>query len=61
MCVCVCGPNRICSTRDKKQGFSSEVWSSSAVAGQWVMERGKEDINRACNSVRAGAFHSGGG
>ncbi len=41
---------------------ASEVWSSSAVAGQWVItEGGREDINRACNSVRAGAFHSQGG
>lgn len=41
---------------------ASAVWSSSAVAGQWVItEKGREDINGACNSVRARDFHSGGG
>ena len=42
---------------------ASEVLSSSAVAGQWVIiEGGREDGNRACHSsVRAGSSHSRGG
>lgn len=49
---------RICSSRV----MPLKCKSSSAVAGQWVItEGGREDINRACNSVRTGASHSRGG
>jgi len=58
----VCDQNSTCSLTNKKQGFVPVLQASSLVAGQWVIVgRGRRDINRACNSVKAGSHHSWGG
>lgn len=59
----MCGLNRIYSAKTRSMDLflscsDSEVQCSPVVVGQGVTTRGaREGISRACNSVRAGAYH----